>query len=59
MTAMVRPALLILAILVTVVGISGCCNSHFKAKQLGDDLHTYFADGDTEALSEAEPDNGI
>ena len=59
MAAMTRPALLLLVLLMLIATISGCCNSQFKAKQLGDDLHTYFLDGDTEALSEAEPDNGI
>ena len=39
--------------------LAGCCNTQFKMRQLGDDIHTYFLDGDPEALSEAEPDSAI
>ena len=39
--------------------LSGCCNSKYVWKQFGEDLHTYFAHGDPEALSEVEPDSAI
>ena len=42
-----------------LIFVSGCCNTKFKRQQLKDDLHAYFADGDYELLSEAEPDSGI
>ncbi len=48
-----------LAVLLGLLSVSGCCNTCFKKKQLKDDVHSYFLDGDPEALSEAEPDNSI
>ncbi len=54
-----RPILMFVFALAMVMGASGCCNTQFKMKQLGDDIHSYFLDGDPELLSEAEPDSGI
>ena len=50
---------LFFGIICVALCLAGCCNTKFKVKQLKDDMHTYFLDGDPEALSEAEPDSAI
>ena len=59
MTFMTRSTLVLIAIFGIAVCLSGCCNTPFKAQQLGDDVHAYFLDGDPELLSEAQPDSAI
>ena len=59
MAGMRKTLFLLLLLLCFAMTASGCCNTQFKLKQLGDDMHAYFLDGDSELLSEAEPDNGI
>ncbi len=59
MAAVKRTLVIAIGIFLFVSFAAGCCNTHFKQKQLNDDLHTYCMDGDYEDLSEAQPDSGI